>query len=67
MNVSDERTTTNGAGRRRRRGAHSYRGTLLRFAPDVADALEDEARRTGESKVLIVEQLLRRRYRLKAS
>lgn len=65
--VSTDERGANGAGRRRRRGAHAFPGTLMRLHPDVARELELEASSTGKSKVGIVEELLRHRYRLRAS
>jgi hypothetical protein len=64
--VSDERRAPAGsAGRTRRTGGARHPGAVFRFEPDVATALEAEARESGRSKVSIVEDVLRRRYRIK--
>lgn len=39
----------------------------MRFTEDVHAALEAEARSTGKSKVGIVDEILRRRYRLRSA
>jgi hypothetical protein len=44
-----------------------HRGTLFRLHPEIHRALEAEAIETRSSKVAIVEDLLRRRYRLEAT
>ena len=53
-----------GRRRRARAGLHRLPATPMRFNPDVGAALEHEARETGQSKVGIVEALLRARYDL---
>lgn len=65
MQTDETRAPKGSAGRSRRRGGHQLRGTMMRFTEDVHAALEAEARSTGNSKVGIVDELLRRRYRLR--
>lgn len=63
--ASDESKAPAGsAGRTRRPGGHKLRGTMMRLPEDVHAALEQDARESGTSKVAIVEDALRRRYRL---
>jgi hypothetical protein len=64
VQTDETRAPAGSAGRTRRPGGHRLRGTMMRLPEDVHAALENEARETGASKVGIVEQLLRRRYRL---
>jgi hypothetical protein len=63
--TGESRAPAGSAGRKRRPGGRSHRGTLMRLPDDVHAALEADARESGTSKVAIVEDMLRRRYRLR--
>lgn len=65
--ADESRAPAGSPGRTRRPGGHRLRGTMMRLPEPVHEALEREARETGTSKVAIVEQLLRRRYRIGAA
>lgn len=67
METDATRAPAGSKGRRRRArdaGYHKRPATPMRFATDVGERLEAEARATGQSKVAIVEAELRDRYGL---
>lgn len=66
VKADESRAPAGSPGRKRRPGGHRHRGTMIRLPEQLHAALEAESRKTGASKVGIVEDALRARYGIAA-